>query len=122
MAATAASKPAPKPEPKPEPPKPKPEPQPTISEAQATVSPVMKDAEKPDLGAKGLIWWMLAAIAALFVLAYLVRTLQASPKALPAVANTVYATCPAGTIPRNLLDERLLQPGPIINDTEDETD
>ena len=71
-----------------------------------------------DLAKDGLIWWMLAAIAALFLMAYLVRTLQARPSGLPAVANTVYATCPAGTVPRTLLDERLLQPGPIIDDTE----
>ena len=89
----------------------------------ATAAPAASAmADKADLGVSGVIWWMLAAIAALFLLAYLVRTLQAQPSGLPAVANTVYATCPAGTIPRNLLDDRLLQPGPIINDTEDGDD
>lgn len=116
-AATAATS---TPAPKPEPVKPKVEIKPAVKAAPATAAPV--HAEKPDLGISGVIWWMLAAIAALFLLAYLVRTLQARPAALPAVANTVYATCPAGTIPRNLLDERLLEHGPIINDTEDETD
>ncbi|MCI4644626.1 MAG: toll/interleukin-1 receptor domain-containing protein [Hyphomonadaceae bacterium] len=101
--------------PTPEPAKPKPEAKPAAAVAAAT------PAEQPaEIGGNGLIWWMLAAIAVLFLLAYLVRTLQATPRAsLPAVANTVYATCPAGTVPHNLLDERLLQPGPIINDTND---
>ena len=84
--------------------------------AKVAAAPITSD--DGDLAKDGLIWWMLAAIAALFLLAYLVRTVQARPSGLPAVANTVYATCPAGTIPRNLLDERLLQPGPIVDDTE----
>ncbi|MEM1149415.1 MAG: toll/interleukin-1 receptor domain-containing protein [Pseudomonadota bacterium] len=75
-----------------------------------------------DIGGMGPIWAMLAAIAILFLLAYFLRNLQTrqvSGAALPGVANTVFSTCPAGTIPRDLLDPALLEPsGGIVNDTE----
>ncbi|MEM1105466.1 MAG: toll/interleukin-1 receptor domain-containing protein [Pseudomonadota bacterium] len=75
--------------------------------------------EDDERGGIGPIWAMLAAIAVLFVLAYLLRNLQTAPEAgaaLPAIANTVFVACPAGTIPRDLLDADLLAPGEIIVD------
>ncbi|MEO0815779.1 MAG: toll/interleukin-1 receptor domain-containing protein [Pseudomonadota bacterium] len=78
-------------------------------------------AEEEEIGGMGAIWAMLAAIAVLFLLAFIWRNMQAATGAapvLPGVANAVFATCPAGTVQRDLLDPALLEPsGGIVNDT-----
>ncbi|MEO0785380.1 MAG: toll/interleukin-1 receptor domain-containing protein [Pseudomonadota bacterium] len=83
----------------------------------------MDAREEGEIGGLGAVWAMLAAIALLFLLAFFLRSLQAGPgvgSALPGVSNTVFATCPAGTVPRDLLDPALLEPsGGIINDTDE---
>lgn len=102
----------------------RPDPEVKVSPAKAvdTPKPTQKAAAAADadMGRGGMITMMLLAIAALFLLAYLWRTLQVQRSTLPAVANSVvYQSCPAGTVPRSLLSEELLEPGPIVNDTED---
>lgn len=102
------------------------------SAPKASVTPVREAATAParpsyteaeqDVGGMGPLWAMLAAVAVLFILAFALRNLQAtqsSRAALPGVANTVFATCPAGTIHRDYLDPALLEPsGGIVNDTD----
>lgn len=76
-------------------------------------------AARADAG-NAMMWMMATAVALLFLFAFFARSQQARPaQALPGVANTVFTTCPAGTIPRDLLADRdILQPGPITDDTE----
>ncbi|MEM9738948.1 MAG: TIR domain-containing protein [Pseudomonadota bacterium] len=86
--------------------------------ATATPSYAIKEEE---IGGMGAVWAMLAAIAVLFLLAFMGRNAQfvgSAGAGLPAVSNAVFATCPAGTMPRDLLDPALLEPsGGIVNDT-----
>lgn len=101
----------------------RPDPEMKVSPAKAIETPSASQkaalTSDSDMGRGGMILMMLLAIAALFLLAYLWRTLQAQRSTLPAVANAVvYQSCPAGTVPRSLLSQDLLEPGPIVNDTE----
>lgn len=62
-----------------------------------------------------------AAILAMLILAWAFRTQPAAKPfgvASPAIANSRLAieSCPAGTVPRSML--RVLEPGPIIDDTQ----
>ncbi|MEO0465371.1 MAG: toll/interleukin-1 receptor domain-containing protein [Pseudomonadota bacterium] len=106
-------------------PTPIPEPvRPTATAAMATptaaatqsAAPAAATYDEVDDGTGAAIWWMLAAVAALFLLAWVFRSLQAQPSGLPGVSNTVFATCPAGTMPANLLADDLLSHGQVIVD------
>ena len=104
-------------------PKPTPEPVrtfPSVGAASAAAAEAVKPApasyDDVDDGHSAAIWWMMAAIAVLFLLAWMWRSLQAQQTTLPAVANAVFQTCPAGTIPANLLADDLLSHGQIIVD------
>ncbi|MEL6322899.1 MAG: toll/interleukin-1 receptor domain-containing protein [Pseudomonadota bacterium] len=103
----------------------------TAAPAPATARPVAaaattprKPEQPPALEAdqtndiEWLIPAVLAGIAALFYLSYLNRS-QPLPRG-PAIANAEFGinVCPAGTVPSNLLPAPILEPGPIINDTE----
>jgi hypothetical protein len=91
--------------------------------SSASAAPSYTAEREDDVGGLGAVWAMLAAIALLFLLAYFLRNMQSTTTAgaaLPAVSNTVFATCPAGTVPRDLLDPALLEPsGGIVNDTQE---
>ena len=74
----------------------------------------------------GMGWWTLgwvgAAIAGMFFLGWLFRSETLTPVAraeMPGVGNAYVLTeaCPAGQVPASLI--RVLEPGPIINDTEE---
>jgi len=69
---------------------------------------------------EGGFGWMipllLLGIGLLFLFAWLSRS-QALPRTGLVAAAQVVATCPAGSIPRNLIASETLSPGPIINDT-----
>lgn len=78
-----------------------------------------------ELAGDALGWGTLAAVGAaifaMLVLAWAFRSQQATtPLGLsgPAIANSRLAieSCPAGTVPRSML--RVLEPGPIIDDTQ----
>ena len=84
--------------------------------AAETAKPAPASYDDVDDGHSAAIWWMMAAIAVLFLLAWMWRSLQAQQTTLPAVANAVFQTCPAGTIPANLLADDLLSHGQIIVD------
>ena len=105
---------------KPEAPEPAPEPDPVKVVRTAPAASTVKAAQTAESGGDAIVWAMLGAVALLFLFAFLARSGQVgqSASALPGVANTVFTTCPAGTIPREMLVEDILQPGPIINDTE----
>lgn len=103
----------------------------SVAAQKASMAPAREPSPEPakpayaqveeSVGGMGPLWAMLAAVAVLFLLAFALRNLQAtqtSRSALPGVANTVFATCPAGTIHRDYLDPALLEPsGGIVNDT-----
>jgi hypothetical protein len=85
-------------------------------------------AAKPEMDEEsGLGWGTIAAvlltIAAMFILAWFFRSEPLSPvlrTEAPAVGNavTMAAACPAGQVPRSIMNE-VLTPGPIIDDTND---
>ena len=99
---------------------PAPEPDPVKVVRTAPAASTAKAAQTAESGGDAIVWAMLGAVALLFLFAFFARSGQVTPSAaaLPGVANTVFTTCPAGTIPREMLVEDILQPGPIINDTE----
>lgn len=90
----------------------------------ATASPALvADTDDESIG-WGTLAAIGAAIAAMLFLGWVFRAppaAQVSTSALPAVGNAYQMTdvCPAGTVPQSLLKQRPLEPGPIINDTED---
>lgn len=62
---------------------------------------------------------ILALIALFFLLAWAFRSLQApQTRAAPPVAQARYLTCPPGTLPRDVFRSRLLEPGPVTDDTD----
>lgn len=74
----------------------------------------------------GMGWWTLgwvgASIVGMLFLGWFFRSETLSPvtrTAMPGVGNAYVLTeaCPAGQVPASLI--RVLEPGPIINDTED---
>lgn len=67
----------------------------------------------------GMMMAVCLAIGAMLILAWVFRSVPATPGmgGLPAIANAsmVPAACPAGTVPRSML--KVLEAGPIIDDT-----
>jgi HAMP domain-containing protein len=59
---------------------------------------------------------LLLGIGLLFLFAWLNRT-QALPRTAGLVTQVV-ATCPAGTMPRDVFASETLEAGPIINDVD----
>lgn len=116
---TPAERPAPAPAATP------PEPEPTPAAAAASVDrPPVSGATSDGPPGIPVIPAMVAAIAVLFLGAYAGRSVQASPAAMPAVANSQLPTCPPGTVPRGVLaeDTDILSPGPIIVDEPEQQD
>ncbi|MEO1475576.1 MAG: toll/interleukin-1 receptor domain-containing protein [Pseudomonadota bacterium] len=88
------------------------------SPAPATGSPkVAASVTDNTTGFDFIIPLVLAGIGLMLFLGYLWRS---EPLETPAIANLrqVVGTCPAGTVPENLIAPPILEPGPIINDTE----
>mgnify|MGYP003634376727 CR=1 FL=1 len=97
-----------------------------VTIAAAAARPAVAPAPAADADT-GIGWGTMGAIClailAMLVLAWFFRSQPIAPgtrAALPAVGNsvTVAATCPSGQVPRSLMNE-VLQPGPIINDTDE---
>ena len=88
------------------------------SGARSVPSTVILPDEDPVYG-KWTLAFVGGAIAAIFLFSLLnpARPLAPSTAAMPGVGNAydMVAACPAGTVPRSLLE--ILEPGPIIDDT-----
>lgn len=69
-----------------------------------------------DDGFGWMIPLLLLGIALLFLFSWLNRS-QALPNA-GLVTNQLVKTCPAGTMPRNIFASETLEPGPIVDDTD----
>lgn len=81
-------------------------------------SPAAVSRSDEDTTGNATLWFLLAGVAVMFLLAYAFRTLQATTPAMPAISNALLCgECPPGTMPRAAFET--LEPGPIINDTEE---
>lgn len=68
---------------------------------------------------------ILGGVALMMLLAWVFRSEQVATSGMPAIGNAQLApvfseTCPAGQIPRSLLNTRTLRPGPIEDDTSED--
>lgn len=101
---------------------PKPSPASTAATTQLSArssAPSAAIVREPAGGGAGTIAMILALIALMFLLAWLFRSLQAPRTAgLPPVAGAQYLTCPPGTLPRDVFQSRLLEPAPVIDDSQ----
>ena len=88
----------------------------TSANLSETASPVM--AAEDDDGIGWLIPLLLLGIAALFFFAWLNKTQTYSSGNAVSVTQLV-ASCPVGSVPRDLLASEVLEAGPVINDGQD---
>ncbi|MEH6695534.1 MAG: toll/interleukin-1 receptor domain-containing protein [Hyphomonas sp.] len=92
-----------------------------IAEAARPTAATIRQADA-DMGIGwGTIGGIMVAIAAMLVLAWVFRSQPITPEmraSMPAISNggTVVAACPAGQVPRSLVNQ-VLQPGAIVDDT-----
>tara|TARA_R110002020_G_scaffold309301_1_gene525123 strand:+ start:275235 stop:276143 length:909 start_codon:yes stop_codon:yes gene_type:complete len=92
-----------------------------IAEAARPTAATIRQADA-DMGIGwGTIGGIMVAIAAMLVLAWVFRSQPLTPEmraSMPAISNgtAVALTCPAGQVPRSLVNQ-VLQPGAIVDDT-----
>ncbi|MEM9669712.1 MAG: toll/interleukin-1 receptor domain-containing protein [Pseudomonadota bacterium] len=87
--------------------------------APAARAPATNTTPSEDTGFDLVIPTIAIGIGAMFLFGYVFRS-----EPLPAISNLrpIVNTCPAGTVPENLIAPPVLEAGPIINDTEPEPD
>ena len=101
----------------------------TLRSAPMRPTPGREDIDNaPDLDAvvgRATIVAVAAAIVAMLALSWWFRTdtVAANTQALPPIGNAslIPAACPPGQIPRSLIRVEPLEPGPIVNDTSDDS-
>jgi hypothetical protein len=90
--------------------------------ARPSAAPVAAPAEETIIS-WGTVAAISLAIVGMLILAWFFRSQPIAPEmrvAMPAISNgsSGTVTCPAGQVPRSLMND-VMQPGPIINNTDD---